>query len=288
MADVHRLTERTLEGVFSRTPYLFARLDRFPTATFPRGLVEYLDYRFPRLVTYAIASRSELSPLRLTEIFQTATGPLRAGVKDGYYLFEGGLVVGHHLADVRTHTTAFVDPYEDSSLRERIFASPAGSIRLSPGEIEVISRLASYFEPIIVRKQRAAGFDDEGRSAYSSGYVYEAPPSAEDIPPKGASTSGSHASGAHASGASGASGSTGGGAPPRAQAPSAEDPYVMLGITASATDDEVKSAYRNQIKLNHPDKVAHLSPALQAFAQAQTIAVKNAYEAILAMRNRRR
>jgi hypothetical protein len=40
------------------------------------------------------------------------------------------------------------------------------------------------------------------------------------------------------------------------------------------------------MKLNHPDKVAHLSPALQQFAQQQTLIAKHAYDTILGMRGR--
>ena len=39
-------------------------------------------------------------------------------------------------------------------------------------------------------------------------------------------------------------------------------------------------AYRDQVKLNHPDKVAHLSPALQKFAEQQTVALTQAYQRI--------
>ena len=39
-----------------------------------------------------------------------------------------------------------------------------------------------------------------------------------------------------------------------------------------------EAAFREQMKLNHPDKVAHLSPALQKFAEAQVLKIKDAYE----------
>ena len=42
--------------------------------------------------------------------------------------------------------------------------------------------------------------------------------------------------------------------------------YSVLGISPSATDDEVKSAYRRMAMKNHPDKVATLGPEVQKAA----------------------
>jgi DnaJ-domain-containing protein 1 len=66
--------------------------------------------------------------------------------------------------------------------------------------------------------------------------------------------------------------------------PVTDEAYAVLGVAVTATDDEVKAAYREQLKLNHPDKVAHLSPALQQFAQQQTLKVRAAWDAIAARR----
>ncbi|MCB9682483.1 MAG: DnaJ domain-containing protein [Alphaproteobacteria bacterium] len=46
--------------------------------------------------------------------------------------------------------------------------------------------------------------------------------------------------------------------------------YELLDISPEADDTEVKKAYRTAIKLNHPDKVAHLSKEIQAFARERT------------------
>lgn len=61
-------------------------------------------------------------------------------------------------------------------------------------------------------------------------------------------------------------------------------PYERLGITPDATDEEVKQAFRTQTSLNHPDKVAHLAPALQNFAAEQFKIIKAAYDQIMARR----
>jgi DnaJ-domain-containing protein 1 len=74
--------------------------------------------------------------------------------------------------------------------------------------------------------------------------------------------------------------------PPPAPEPVGEDPYTVLGVPRSASDDEVKAAWREAMKLNHPDRVAHMSAALQKFAHAQTIAIQLAYDAITSERRR--
>lgn len=73
---------------------------------------------------------------------------------------------------------------------------------------------------------------------------------------------------------------------PRAPEPVDPEPFAVLGIPATASDDEVQKAWKEQMKLNHPDRVAHLSPALQKFALAQTLEVQKAYEAITRMRRK--
>ena len=264
MPLVSRLTERNLEALFSQTLYLLLRVDRFSAGTYQQGLAEYFDHRFPRLFGFAFIARGDFTSSRLAEILQTATGPVRGGVKDGYYLLEGGLVVGYHMGPVRSTAVSY-GTMEELAQRKRILASPVGTMRLPPEEIEALRHLVAYFEPIVERKQREAGF--------SSGYVYEAPPKFSGDPFEEPPPSGSRSQGR---------------ADSTQATPAREDPYQVLGISSSATDDEVKKAYRNQLKLNHPDKVAHLSPALQAFAQQQTLLVNQAYEAILSQRGLRK
>ena len=59
--------------------------------------------------------------------------------------------------------------------------------------------------------------------------------------------------------------------------PTIADPYVVLGVARTCTDKELKAAYREAIKANHPDRVAHLSPALQRFALEQTLLIQEAW-----------
>ena len=56
--------------------------------------------------------------------------------------------------------------------------------------------------------------------------------------------------------------------------------YSVLGISPSATDDEVKSAYRRMAMKNHPDKVATLGPEVQKAAAEKFRQVQEAYETI--------
>ncbi len=56
--------------------------------------------------------------------------------------------------------------------------------------------------------------------------------------------------------------------------------YEVLGISPSATDDEVKAAYRRMAMKNHPDKVATLGEEVQKAAAEKFREIHQAYESI--------
>ena len=56
--------------------------------------------------------------------------------------------------------------------------------------------------------------------------------------------------------------------------------YAVLEIQPTATDDEVRQAYRRMAMKNHPDKVATLGPDVQKAAAEKFRQVQEAYEAI--------
>ena len=60
------------------------------------------------------------------------------------------------------------------------------------------------------------------------------------------------------------------------------DPYEVLGISPSATDDEVKSAYRALARKYHPDNYAN-NP-LSDLAEEKMQEINDAYDAIVRMR----
>lgn len=59
-----------------------------------------------------------------------------------------------------------------------------------------------------------------------------------------------------------------------------KDPYRVLGIDSSATDDEVKRAYRRMAMKYHPDRVADMSEEIQQNAARQMREINEAYEVI--------
>ncbi|GMN10215.1 DnaJ family molecular chaperone [Croceitalea sp. MTPC9] len=61
---------------------------------------------------------------------------------------------------------------------------------------------------------------------------------------------------------------------------SADNAYKILEIERSATDDEVKKAYRNMAKKYHPDKVITENEAIKKGAEEKFKEVKKAYEVI--------
>ena len=61
--------------------------------------------------------------------------------------------------------------------------------------------------------------------------------------------------------------------------------YKILEIESSATDSEIKKAYRKMAVKYHPDKVAHLGKEIQKTAEEKFKAVSDAYSEIKKKRN---
>ncbi|WP_152286234.1 TerB family tellurite resistance protein [Flavicella marina] len=60
----------------------------------------------------------------------------------------------------------------------------------------------------------------------------------------------------------------------------AESAYKILEIEKSATDKEIKAAYRKMVKKHHPDKVKHLGDEHLKGAEEKFLKIQEAYEKI--------
>ena len=75
--------------------------------------------------------------------------------------------------------------------------------------------------------------------------------------------------------------------PPQPKQPTygMQQAYTTLGLTASATDDEIKKAYRRMAMQYHPDRQVNASETEQKCAAEKFRAVQKAYEHIKQIRN---
>ena len=64
------------------------------------------------------------------------------------------------------------------------------------------------------------------------------------------------------------------------QQKSSKSAYEVLGITVSASTEEIKIAYRKMASLYHPDKVAHLAPEFREMADRKMKEINTAYSSI--------
>ena len=107
--------------------------------------------------------------------------------------------------------------------------------------------------------------------------------------PFGSGSTGGGYNGGYSGGYSGGygggySGGYSGGGYERVSGPSLDDCYKILEVSADATDDEVKKAYRKAAMKYHPDKVSHLGEDVRKKAEEQFAKVNQAYDKIKAAR----
>jgi len=69
-------------------------------------------------------------------------------------------------------------------------------------------------------------------------------------------------------------------APGRQEAPE-EDPHKILGIQHSASEQEIKSAYKRLAAQYHPDKVQHLGKEFQELAHKKFVAIQKAHDMLM-------
>ncbi len=66
-----------------------------------------------------------------------------------------------------------------------------------------------------------------------------------------------------------------------------DDAYVALGVTSTASDDEIKRAYRTLMKEHHPDRLAAkgYSESMRSLAEERARHINAAYELLKKVRN---
>ena len=60
----------------------------------------------------------------------------------------------------------------------------------------------------------------------------------------------------------------------------AGDAFEILGLSLDATNDEIKKAYRQLVKMHHPDLFHNESEAQQKIAEERFLKIQKAYETI--------
>jgi DnaJ-domain-containing protein 1 len=75
-------------------------------------------------------------------------------------------------------------------------------------------------------------------------------------------------------------------APPAPPPAVPQDPYATLGVSSSATDDEVEQAYRRRMSEYHPDRVANAAQEIRDLAGLRAGEANAAYETIKRQRGR--
>lgn len=74
--------------------------------------------------------------------------------------------------------------------------------------------------------------------------------------------------------------------PPAEPSVPAPDPYAVLGISVSSSDEEIEQAWRRKMSEYHPDRVANAADEIRALAETRAREINSAYEIIQQQRRR--
>ena len=64
----------------------------------------------------------------------------------------------------------------------------------------------------------------------------------------------------------------------RGPAAGGRDPHSVLGLDGTASDEEIKKAYRHLLGRYHPDRVQHLGEEFRQMAARKTVEINGAYQ----------
>src|SRR5262245_65677568 len=56
--------------------------------------------------------------------------------------------------------------------------------------------------------------------------------------------------------------------------------YEILDIPPSATDEQIRAAYRILVQLHHPDRLQQMSPAVREYAEERLKKINQAYSVL--------
>ena len=238
-----RLSEREFHEEITETLYALVYIDGSPMPRFHPGVSEFFHSAYPKLFTIGFLPGTAARDERWWNAeFQTSVGPIRGDQRRGYYLFEGGVVIGHHNGQTSQAAAAWNEISPEMEKRIQVYAFRGA--RVPPMDLEAARQIIGYLDEIVDSKQQSSGWGSDS-----------------DVDPIIA--------------------------PPSPTVAAGLDPFVILGIPHDASDDDIKAAYKNHMKLNHPDKVTHMSQAIQDFAKAQVVSIKSAYDRITQVRKGR-
>jgi len=68
------------------------------------------------------------------------------------------------------------------------------------------------------------------------------------------------------------------------QTPLGGEPHEILGVSLNCSKEDIMKAYKQKMKLYHPDVVAHKGEEYQKWAKELSIKIQNAKEALLKKR----
>lgn len=225
---VERVTPEDFGRFVASRELVIIQLHRARPYSYLDGVDRYVRAEYSDRARQGRLDRSRApAKLWLEKHFPRSSDDEGFSVSDGYYLFQGGVLIAHHSGVAARSEAELTVDFVTTAVGLVIGSSRVGDKNRDAKDSEAVVR---HFEEVLKERAEQAAMPKQAyRRTRRTDAVAPLAPKPQTLP----------------------------------------EAYARVGIGEDASRADFKKAFHAQTERNHPDKVAHMSPAIRTAAEAE-------------------